>query len=130
MSTYQTLDNGDFILVGATYHRVPNEPRNSDYIKMQKEVSGRTSVILPYVEPPEPDATSCTKLKMLEELASLGREQDLYNALGQSETMMRRWVVSGNLEIDHPMVAGMSQILGYSAEEMQVLFNNASKRTY
>ena len=74
------------------------------------------------------NAKTCTKLRMLEELASLGKEDDLFEALDGSAPMMRRWNAASELRVDHPMVATMAAVLGYSSEQMQVVFNNASKR--
>ncbi len=98
------------------------------YVEVMREVAEGVSTIEPYVEPSEPNATTCTKLRMLEELASLGKEEALFAALGSSEAMMRRWNAASELNASHPMVATMAAVLGYSAEQMQVIFNDAAKR--
>ena len=127
MTIYKRNEAGEFVPEGTT-SSIPNSPVHRLYKKMMAEVAGGTSTIEPYVEPPEPNAETCTKLQMLEELADRDKEDALFAALNSSVPMMRRWNAASELKVSHPMVATMAGVLGYSAEEMQAVFNNASKR--
>ena len=82
----------------------------------------------PYVEPPEPNATTCSKLQMLDELAERGKEDELFTALDGDVSTKRRWDAANFLEIGHPLVATMGLALGYDGVEMQEVFNAAAKR--
>jgi hypothetical protein len=125
MKNYQTTAQGSFTIDGMT---IPNSGDNRHYRQLLAEVAAGDATILPYVEPPEPDAVSCTKLQMLEELAELGREEDLFTALGSNVSMSRRWDAASSLDVGHALVIAAAGALGFTTEEMQTVFNAAAKR--
>lgn len=122
IETVQLQGNG-YLLNGTM--SVPNDTLNTEYIAIQQWIAqGNT---------PEPEPivvvniTSITKLQAMRQLKSMNLWTQFQTMLSSNIDANDEWTLALSLDINDPFVQSLAPALNITADQLQALFNEASK---
>jgi len=80
-----------------------------------------------YVAPEVVHVTTISKLALIEELEKRGQLESLMDMLNIDPMLKFKWDAAASLEITHELMVAASKKLGYTAEQMQEVFDATAR---
>jgi hypothetical protein len=124
MSEYQLTETA-IVLRIADSAFIPNDPDNTDR-RIYEEWLAAGNTPVPYVAPPAPVPTFCTKLGLKRAFDELGQWATVRAAIAANANTQEEWDLATEIKRVDPLVQGMIAALSLTSEQVDNLLIRAN----